>query len=79
MDCVWNGVSGVACVKIVGLCGICIFENKYFVCERVRVRRFDGCEIFRIFILIKRTKPIRVPKNGKQVKDAMSVLAIYDI
>lgn len=70
---VWSGV------KIVGLCGICIFENKYFVCERVRVRRFDGCEIFRIFILIKRTKPIRVPKNGKQVKDAMSVLAIYDI
>ena len=70
---VWSGV------KIVGLCGICIFENKYFVCERVRVRRFDGCEIFRIFILIKRTKPIRVPKNGKQVKDATSVLAIYDI
>lgn len=70
---VWSGV------KIVGLCGICIFENKYFVCERVRVRRFDGCEIFRIFILIKRTKPIRVPKNGKQVKDAMSVLAIYNI
>lgn len=70
---VWSGV------KIVGLCGICVFENKYFVCERVRVRRFDGCEIFRIFILIKRTKPIRVPKNGKQVKDAMSVLAIYDI
>lgn len=67
---VWSGV------KIVGLCGICIFENKYFVCERVRVRRFDGCEIFRIFILIKRTKPIRVPKNGKQVKDATSVLAI---
>lgn len=70
---VWSGV------KIVGLCGICIFENKYFVCERVRVRRFDGCEIFRIFILIKRTKPIRVPKNGKQVKDTTSVLAIYDI
>lgn len=70
---VWSGV------KIVGLCGICIFENKYFVCERVRVRRFDGCEIFRIFILIKRTKPIRVPKNDKQVKDATSVLAIYDI
>lgn len=70
---VWSGV------KIVGLCGICIFENKYFVCERVRVRRFDGCEIFRIFILIKRTKPIRVPKNGKQVKDTTSVLAIYDL
>ena len=70
---VWSGV------KIVGLCGICIFENKYFVCERVSVRRFDGCEIFRIFILIKRTKPIRVPKNGKQVKDATSVLAIYNI
>lgn len=56
MDCVWNGVSGVACVKIVGLCGICIFENKYFVCERVSVRSFDGCEIFRIFTLMKRTK-----------------------
>lgn len=39
-----------------GLCGICIFENKYFVCERVSVRSFDGCEIFRIFTLMKRTK-----------------------
>jgi len=66
-------------VKIAGLCGICIFENKYFVCERVLVRHFDGCEIFRIFILIKRTKPIRVPKNGKQVKDTTSVPAIYII
>jgi hypothetical protein len=36
--------------------GICIFENKYFVCERVSVRSFDGCEIFRIFTLMKRTK-----------------------
>lgn len=54
---VWSGV------KIVGLCGICIFENKYFVCERVRVRRFDGCEIFRIFILIKELNRYVFPKT----------------
>lgn len=54
MDCVWNGVSGVACVKIAGFVWHLHIENKYFVCERVSVRSFDGCEIFRIFTLMKK-------------------------